>query len=123
LNHLTYLGISMSQCIAQYVFKPNPGVYMSKVMAQVKVAAGIWKRHGAGVSFWIVSAGEIGKLVLPVALRDLQPMGRATTPSLLTGLFSRGVPSQLHPAGHLGSEAIWHAPLRWISGNTVPNRR
>jgi hypothetical protein len=41
----------MSQCVAQYVVRPHPGADMGKIMAQVKVAAGIWKRHGADVSF------------------------------------------------------------------------
>jgi hypothetical protein len=67
----------MSQCIAQFVFKPNPGADMSKVMAQVKVAAGIWKRHGADVSFWTVSAGEIGNLIFACRFESFAAYGKS----------------------------------------------
>ena len=67
----------MSQCIAQYVFKANPGSDMGKIMAQVKVAAGIWKRHGAEVSFWTVSMGEIGNLVFACRFDSLGAYGKA----------------------------------------------
>jgi hypothetical protein len=66
----------MSQCIAQYVFKPNPGADMSKVIAQVKVAAEIWKRHGADVSFWTVSAGEIGNHVFACRFESFEAYGK-----------------------------------------------
>jgi hypothetical protein len=66
----------MSQCIAQHVFKPNPGVDMSKVREQVKVAAEIWKRHGADVSFWTVSAGEIGNLVFACRFESFEAYGK-----------------------------------------------
>ena len=67
----------MSQCIAQYVFKPNPGADMSKVMVHVKQAAGIWKRHGADVSFWTVSAGEIGNLVFACRFDSFTAYGKS----------------------------------------------
>ncbi len=66
----------MSQCVAQYVVKPNPGADMGKIMAQVKVAAGIWKRHGAEVSFWAVSMGEVGNLVVACRFDSIQAYGK-----------------------------------------------
>jgi len=68
----------MSQCIAQYVFKANPGADMSKIMAQVKVAAGIWKRHGADVSFWTVSMGEIGNMAFACRFDSIEAYGKAS---------------------------------------------
>ena len=67
----------MSQCIAQYVFRPSRGSDMSKVMAHVKLAAGIWKRHGADVSFWTVSAGEIGNLVFACRFDSFAACGKS----------------------------------------------
>jgi hypothetical protein len=67
----------MSQCVAQYVVRPNPGADMGKIMAQVKVAAGIWKRHGADVSFWTVSMGEAGNLFVACRFDSIEAYGKA----------------------------------------------
>jgi hypothetical protein len=68
----------MAQCVAQFVVKTNPGADMGKIMAQVKAAAGIYKRHGAEVSFWTVSMGEAGNLVLACRYPSFEAYGKTT---------------------------------------------
>ena len=53
----------MAQMISQVVFKPNPGADMAKLMGLVAESAAIWRKHGAEVNVWTVSAGEIGNMV------------------------------------------------------------
>jgi hypothetical protein len=53
----------MAQMISQVVFKPNPGADMTKLMALVAESAALWRKHGAEVSIWAVSAGEVGNMV------------------------------------------------------------
>ena len=53
----------MAQMISQVVFKPNPGADMTKLMGLVAESAAIWRKHGAEVNVWTVSAGEIGNMV------------------------------------------------------------
>ena len=53
----------MPQVVVQTMFKPNPGADMMKLMDLVKESAAIFKRHGADVSVWAVSGGEIGNMV------------------------------------------------------------
>ena len=53
----------MARTVSQIVFRPNPGADMMKLMDLVKESAAIWKKHGADVSLWSVSAGEIGNMV------------------------------------------------------------
>ena len=36
---------------------------MTKLMALVAESASIWRKHGAEVSVWAVSTGEIGNMV------------------------------------------------------------
>ena len=53
----------MAEMISQVVFKPNPGADMAKLMELVAESAAIWRKHGAEVSIWAVSAGEVGNMV------------------------------------------------------------
>jgi len=54
----------MARCVAQFVFKPNPGADMAKFRANVKTAVTLWKKHGAETSFWTVTGGEVGNFVV-----------------------------------------------------------
>jgi hypothetical protein len=65
----------MSRCEAQYVFKPNPGADMTKLMELVKESAAIWRRHGAQVSLWTVSGGEVGNLVFTASFPSFAAYG------------------------------------------------
>jgi len=65
----------MSRCEAQYVFKPNPGADMAKLMELVKESAAIWRRHGAQVSLWMVSGGEVGNLVFTASFPSFAAYG------------------------------------------------
>jgi hypothetical protein len=53
----------MTQVVTQNVFKPNPGADMSKLNALIAESAAIWRKHGADVTVWAVSVGEIGNMV------------------------------------------------------------
>jgi hypothetical protein len=66
----------MSRCVLQYVFKANPGSDMGKVMAQVKTAAALWKKHGGEVSFWAVAGGEVGNSVFTVMFPSFAAYGK-----------------------------------------------
>jgi len=68
----------MSQVISQTVFKPNPGADMSKLMALVAESAAIWRKHGAEVSVWTVSSGEIGNMVFSARYDCYEAYGKCT---------------------------------------------
>lgn len=65
----------MPRSVIQIVFKPNPGADMSKLMEMVKESAAIWKSHGAEVSLWSVSAGEVGNMVFNASFESLTAYG------------------------------------------------
>jgi len=71
-------GTTMSQVISQTVFKPNPGADMSKLMALVAESAAIWRKHGAEVSVWTVSSGEIGNMVFSARYDSYEAYGKCT---------------------------------------------
>jgi hypothetical protein len=52
----------MSAAVIQFVFKPNPGIELPALLALVKEAADLWRKHGADVSLWAVQVGEIGNM-------------------------------------------------------------
>ena len=68
----------MPQMISQAVFKPNPGADMVKMVAIVTEAAVIWRKHGAEVSVWTVSAGEIGNMVFATRFDSYEAYGKCT---------------------------------------------
>ena len=59
----------MARCAVQFVSKPNPGVDLSKYLAQAKTAMSLREKHGATVSMWSVTGGEIGNMAI-VAMFD-----------------------------------------------------
>lgn len=65
----------MPRAVSQIVFKPNPGADMMKLMELVKESAAIWKRHGADVSLWAVSAGEVGNMVFTASFESFSAYG------------------------------------------------
>lgn len=68
----------MSQIISQTVFKPNAGTDMSKLLALVAESAAIWRKHGAEVSVWTVSSGEIGNMVFSARYDSYEAYGKCT---------------------------------------------
>jgi len=68
----------MAQMISQVHFKPNPGTDMTKLMALVAESAALWRKHGAEVSIWAVSAGEIGNMVFSARYDSFEAYGKCT---------------------------------------------
>lgn len=65
----------MARCVAQYVFKANPGVDTAKFRAHVKTVVVIWKKHGAETSFWSVTGGEVGNFVVSCMFPSFKAYG------------------------------------------------
>ena len=84
----------MGQIISQSVFKPNPGADMTKFMAFVSESAAIWRKHGADVSVWTVSTGEIGNMVFAARYDSYKLMARPRTLCTKTPNSKHGVPEQ-----------------------------
>lgn len=68
----------MAQVITQNVFKPNPGADMSKLTALIAESAAIWRKHGAEVTIWAVSVGEIGNMVFACRYDSYEAYGKCT---------------------------------------------
>lgn len=68
----------MPQVITQNTFKPNPGADMSKLMDLIKESAAIWRKHGAEVTIWTVSVGEIGNMVFTCRYDSYEAYGKCT---------------------------------------------
>ena len=68
----------MAQMISQVVFKPNPGADMAKLMEFVAESAAIWRKHGAEVSVWAASAGELGNMVFATRYDSFEAYGKCT---------------------------------------------
>ena len=67
----------MSQAVVyQVAFHPNPGADMTKLMALVTESAAIWRKHGAEVSVWAVSAGEAGNMVFSTRYESFEAYGK-----------------------------------------------
>lgn len=48
---------------AQFILKPTPGTDLGAAIANVREGALLWRKHGAAVSLWTVSMGEIGNMI------------------------------------------------------------
>ncbi len=68
----------MSKVVVQNTFKVNPGADMARIMGFIKESAVIWRRHGAEVSFWSVSAGEVGNMTFACHYESFQKYGKCT---------------------------------------------
>jgi hypothetical protein len=51
---------------------------MAQMLAIVTEAAVIWRKHGAEVSVWTVSAGEIGNMVFATRFDSYEAYGKCT---------------------------------------------
>ncbi|NCX24138.1 MAG: hypothetical protein EBX17_13375 [Betaproteobacteria bacterium] len=49
----------MANVVLQVVSRPLPGADMGIIMANMKEAAELWRKHGAEVKCYTVSAGEV----------------------------------------------------------------
>ena len=65
----------MARCVAQHVFKPNPGADMAKFRASVKTGVSLWKKYGAETSFWSVTGGEVGNFVATFMFPSVRAYG------------------------------------------------
>lgn len=65
----------MARCVAQYVFKPNPGADMAQFRANVKTVLALWKKYGAETSFWSVTGGEVGNFVVSCMFPSVKAYG------------------------------------------------
>ena len=65
----------MSAAVVQYVFKPNPGINVQELIALIKEAADLWRKHGADVSLWNVQVGEIGNMTFVARAESSAKMG------------------------------------------------
>lgn len=65
----------MPRSVIQIVFKPNPGADMTKLMGLVKESAALWKSHGAEVTLWAVSGGEVGNMVFTAMFESFTAYG------------------------------------------------
>ncbi len=65
----------MSAAVVQYVFKPNPGINVQELIALIKEAADLWRKHGADVSLWNVQVGEIGNMTFVARAESAAKMG------------------------------------------------
>ena len=65
----------MSAAVLHYVFKPNPGIDLQALMALIKEAADLWRKHGADVSLWNVQIGEIGNMRFVVRFESSSKLG------------------------------------------------
>jgi len=68
----------MTPVITQNVFKPNQGADMAQLTALITESAAIWRKHGAEVSVWAVSVGEIGNLVFTCRYDSYEAYGKCT---------------------------------------------
>jgi hypothetical protein len=66
----------MAEMISQVVFKPNPGADMTKLMGLIAESAAIWRKHGADVSIWTVSMGEVGNMVFATRYPSYEAYGK-----------------------------------------------
>ena len=81
LSHCEIIGFShnwrviMTRCAVQFVSKPNPGVDFGKFIAQVKTGLALWEKHGAAVSLWSVTGGEVGNIVFVAMFENFSAYG------------------------------------------------
>lgn len=67
----------MASVVLQIVSKPLPGVDMSKVMANLKDAATLWRSSGAEIKVYTVSVGEIGNTVFTARWDSYEAYGKS----------------------------------------------
>jgi len=86
----------MPRSVVQIVFKPNPGADMMKLMGLVKESAALWKAHGADVTLWAVSAGEVGNMVFTASFESFSAYGSCMENFMQIQHLQPGTPKVLH---------------------------
>ena len=66
----------MASVALQIVSKPLPGADMSKIMANMKDAAKLWRKSGAEVKMYTVAVGEIGNVVFAAHWDSYEAYGK-----------------------------------------------
>ena len=66
----------MASVALQIVSRPLPGADMSKVMANMKEAAELWRKSGAAIKVYTVSVGEIGNMVFTSRYDSYEAYGK-----------------------------------------------
>lgn len=61
--------------LVQYDFRPLPGEDFMTLMENVKIAAALWRRHGANPSLWMVGLGETGNMAFTVPFDNYSEYG------------------------------------------------
>jgi len=67
----------MAAVVLQVVSRPLPGADMSVVISNMKEAAELWRKHGAEVKCYTVSAGEVGNVVFAARWDSYTAYGQA----------------------------------------------
>lgn len=67
----------MASLVLQIVSRPLPGADLSKVMANMKEAADLWRKNGAEVKVYTVSVGEIGNMVFTARWDSYEAYGKS----------------------------------------------
>ena len=67
----------MASVALQITSRPVPGADMSKVMANMKEAAELWRMNGAEVKVYTVSVGEIGNMVFAARWDSYEAYGKS----------------------------------------------
>ena len=67
----------MASVALQIVSRPLPGADMSKVMANMKDAAALWRSAGTEVKVYTVSVGEIGNMVFAARWDSYEAYGKS----------------------------------------------
>ena len=66
---------------ARYVFRPNPGADLAKVLKAMETGAALWRKHGApSPRLWSVTAGELGNYVLVVQFANAAEYAKVVDP-------------------------------------------
>ena len=66
---------------ARYVFRPNPGADLGRIMDAMKQGAALWKKHGGPQArLWSVAAGELGQYVLVLQFENATQYAKVTDP-------------------------------------------
>lgn len=61
---------------AQFILRPSPGADLNAAIASVREGAGLWRKHGAEVSLWTVSMGEIGNMIFEARFDSYESYAR-----------------------------------------------
>jgi len=67
----------MASVALQIVSRPLPGADMSKVMANMREAAELWRKSGATIKVYTVSVGEIGNMVFTAQWDSYEAYGKS----------------------------------------------